>query len=822
MKPERSLRPLWWLFFCTGLSGLLLEQSFERWLSTVVGASRQSGAIVLALYFVGLAIGAWLFTPMSRRIRNGIRLYALLEGVVGLYAIVLGFFPEPILMGSTRLLAAIPADSAGSIAVRVLIGAMWILPPTLAMGATFPAVVRALEQSRGGQQLASRMSSLYAANLLGAVTAALLAPYLFFAYLGVDGTVQSVIVIQAIIVCMALWLARSREKAGTDEGSDPPLASVDSGPHRRSSPVVALAFFSGLTVFAFEVAWIHLIGAAIGMSAFSFSLMLVCVLLGLGLASVFVSRIRAKEKTLPNRALGYAFLAAAITALVSHLLWDRASHILLMFGGGATGFYQGELARLLTAMVILLPCSTMLGMIYPLLFRIEFFPQERAAAVSSQMTMANALGSMIGALGTGFILLNSIGAENTLRGLGVMLALVAIVPLLPWQQKNQARSPQGAKLPRRALVAVCLAAGLVIVPFAMPSWNYASLLSGINVYFRPGHALPTDEIVFLGEDNVGGYTAVVKRVSAADQSVMHTLLTNGKFQGNDTGEVMAQIAFAYLPAAYAKGRQRALVIGLGTGASASTIDAAGFESVEVAELSPTIAKAAKLFSHINRNLFDLPGVRLYVEDGRTHLARHLSGTYDLMSLELSSVWFAGSTNLYSYEFCRLASDRLKKDGVFQQWVQLHHIGTNELVSIVATLRAAFEYVQLHFVGGQGILLASAAPLNLDEDHANAVARKIADAFKDIAATRPVLGAGLLRSTLVLDADDSTRLLQYVKDSGLTLNDDKNRYLEYWSPRFNLEQRDLVPVNLMFLLRFVDPEESAPRARAFGLRIPPKN
>ena len=61
--------------------------------------------------------------------------------------------------------------------------------------------------------------------------------------------------------------------------------------------------------------------------------------------------------------------------------------------------------------------------------------------------------------------------------------------------------------------------------------------------------------------------------------------------------------------------------------------------------------------------------------------------------------------------------------------------------------------------------------------------------------------------------------QQVQQEGLTINNDKNRYLEYWSPRYNLEQRNLVKVNLKRLLQFVDPEERKERARAFGLRWP---
>ncbi len=799
---------LWVLFFGTGLSGLLLEQSFERWLSTVVGASRQSGAIVLALYFVGLALGARLFGPLSRRVRDGVRLYGLLEGAVGLYAMLLAYLPEPLLEASTRLVAAAPAGSAAATGVRILVGALWILPPTLAMGATFPAVVRALEQRGDHARLSSQMSSLYGANLLGAVTAAFLAPYLFFAYLGVNGTLQVVVAIQVAIVGTVLWRSQGQDPGpglDDDDGPGPRPAPDDGG--RSGRAVVLLAFVSGAVVFSFEVLWIHLIGAAIGMSAFSFSLMLVCVLLGLGLASAVVAKIRPAGPALPDAALGGAFAAAAVVCLASLQLWDVTGDILLWFGDGATTFAAGEWARFATAAVVLLPCAVALGITYPLLFRVERFPRARAAVVSSHMAAANALGSMVGALGTGFVLLNTLGAEWTMRGLVAVLAGAGALLLIGPARASTARDP-------KLLLALC--AGLVLLPWLTPRWDLPRLLSGVNVYFAPSHANPDDKIVYLAEDNVSGFTTVVRRAGTPERPPLLTLLTNGKFQGNDGGEVTAQLGFAYLPAAYAHGRRRALVIGLGTGASAAAIHAAGFRAVDVAELSPHMPEAARRFGHINRNLLDLEGVTLFVEDGRTHLTRSPPGHYDVMSLELSSVWFAGTTNLYSRDFYRLAKDRLAEGGVLQQWVQLHHIGTGELLSIVSTLRDVFTHVQLHFVGGQGILLASERPLVLDPAHAADTAEQLTAAFANVPRAGRLLDPRMVEGTRVLDDAAATRLWAYVKDNGLILNDDLNRYLEFWSPRYNLERRDHVRINLRRLLQFADAPTRDTLTARYGL------
>ena len=79
-------------------------------------------------------------------------------------------------------------------------------------------------------------------------------------------------------------------------------------------------------------------------------------------------------------------------------------------------------------------------------------------------------------------------------------------------------------------------------------------------------------------------------------------------------------------------------------------------------------------------------------------------------MELSSVWFAGASSLYSQEFYALTRARLAPGGVLQQWVQLHHLRRRELAVIVHTLRSSFPHVALFVGGAQGVLVASDAPL----------------------------------------------------------------------------------------------------------------
>jgi hypothetical protein len=102
-------------------------------------------------------------------------------------------------------------------------------------------------------------------------------------------------------------------------------------------------------------------------------------------------------------------------------------------------------------------------------------------------------------------------------------------------------------------------------------------------------------------------------------------------------------------------------------------------------------------------------VRTTIDDARNHLLV-TDSRYSLIAMELSSVWFAGASSLYSAEFYRLVRRHLTDDGVYQQWVQMHHIYRPVFAALVNTLRREFEHVALFFGGGQGILVSSKQPL----------------------------------------------------------------------------------------------------------------
>ena len=332
------------------------------------------------------------------------------------------------------------------------------------------------------------------------------------------------------------------------------------------------------------------------------------------------------------------------------------------------------------------------------------------------------------------------------------------------------------------------------------------LTSGEQTYFHRAFVFDETQLRFFHEDTRGGITTVVE--NRVGQRHARVLLTNGKFQGDDSREVTAQDGFALAPMLFVRDWEQALVIGLGTGRSASVVAGMGFEHITIAELAPGIVDAARgEFADLNHHVLERPNVTVVLEDGRNSLLLD-DRTYDLVTVEISSVWLAGQTNLYTSEFYHLAKKRLRPGGALQQWVQMHHVSTDEVATVLASMRDAFPYVSLFVLGGQGVVVGTEEPQLTRPTfftHLGEHAEELGE--RDPSARAATLHASRLLSPEALD--------EVVARLRPTRNTDQNRLLEYSTPRHAIEREDRARENLHALAggRVLTPQPVG--ADAFG-------
>jgi spermidine synthase len=737
------------MFTLSGAAGLVFECVLQRALSRAFGVSAFATSTVLAAYMGGLALGAVVFGRTADKAKNPLKLYAGLELGIGIFAATLPLLIPAIIELFSSVVRGSPLDSPAVIFGRLVIALAVTLLPTILMGGTLPAVAKALMQRELGAAVVAR---LYTLNVLGAALGALLAAYVFMPSFGLSGTAWVGATCNLLAAAIAL-----RVRPGTGEAPAIQEAAVPA-PARGSLLLAAAA--SGLLTFAIEVGWFQLLAVVVGNSVYAFGLMLAVFLLGLMLGSTWVGR--QKESDLGFATLGKVQLYAAIALAVTIPLWDRVPDLFIIAGAAVTSFWGRELVRAIACVEVILVPAAFLGAVFPLVLRLAARDEKVGRAVGG-IAAANTLGAVFGSIGTGFLLLPSVGARGVL--VTVTLACAGLAAL--W-------------LPgRRAGYALAVAA----LALALPNWNLARLGAGSNVYFADtGYS--TGQVIWSRESVASGLTTVVKAPNGGQ-----VLLTNGKFQGNDTGEVAAQRAFAQLPLLLTKDWGRALVIGIGTGCSVGVIGSAPFKEVHAVDLSRDIVDAARqFFVPVNGGLLDSGRVKVHVTDGRNLLL--LDETqYDLVSIELSSIWFAGAADLYNKEFYELVKRRLSPRGVLQQWIQLHHMTRRDAAVILQSVRAVLPHLALFYRGRQGIILASREPIVIDY----AVVTETSKAIAGQLSGAGLPGGDLLSITgdVLLDEEGVKQLIEEeAKKAGLPpekmVSTDDNLWLEYSTPKANAD------------------------------------
>jgi spermidine synthase len=753
------------LFVLSGATGLVDQLCFSKYLSYVVGSTAHAVSAVLSAFMTGLALGAFLGGRFSRSVRRPLVAYGVLELVVAVTVAVSPAAFEAL----APLYASIARSAPGSLvvlsAVRWLAALLIVVVPTTAMGATLPLLSRLLPASSADAAATAlrerRLGALYASNTAGGAIGALLAAYVILPALGMSATVLLSAFGSACIGGLAVFFGR-RGAASLPLG-----ALGDSGVHAAKGAVqnagtaYVVAVASGALVFAAEVIFTHLLALIIGNSAYAFGLILAAFLSCLFLGA---SRAAAVRKRFGEAALPFGLLLTGLALVLSLPLWDKLPLVFDGSGLFVTSFAAREALRGAIAFLVLLVPTVFMGLTFPLLLQ-RVAGSEDLGWWVGRLTTVNTLGAVFGSLATGYWILPALGSERAL----FVVALVFVATGLLTTQFVVGRA---------RLYGYALAGSALLVWFLTPRWDLARLTAGTNVYFE-GWTEP-DEVPFVRDDVMGGVTTVTRTKD------VYTLYTNGKFQGNTGWEMSAQRFFAHYPSIFVSHFDRALIIGLGTGTTLGTVSSYPWKHVDLVEISPAIVEAAdRYFTSVNGGALHDPRLTLHLGDGRNFLLVQ-QRRYDLISMELTSIWFAGAASLYSQEFYRLVQAHLAERGIFQQWVQLHHVTRKDFATVVHTLRTVFPHVALFYGGQQGILVASMQPLAASESRVEEL-QQHPEVLAKTPSERPLMS--LLDDVLVSGSDLDRFLEDSAREAGQPLAElvstDGNLYLEYATPRGNV-------------------------------------
>ncbi|WP_022956179.1 fused MFS/spermidine synthase [Perlucidibaca piscinae] len=786
------------LFFVSGFAALVYQVLFSKFLGLTFGSTAVATYTVLATYMIGLASGTVIGGWLASRLRDPVKAYAIAELAIAAYCLATPFILAVTKNAYVGLATGLPPDADVLVSYKVFLGAFTLLVPTILMGLTTPMLLAYFNRREG---FGASVARLYGANTIGASAGALCTGYFLMPWLGANGTLLFAIAANVMIFFIVLGLRKRTEPIAGSRPTNEVVKPHDTSRDKRRLVLVStILFVCGFITLSLETLYIQLLAVVAGNSAYAFSLMLFSFLAGLGLGAHLAKRLLATSASTPEMLFFKGIFFLIVVILLSTWAWDRLPMYFAGFDGYplATSFGSREIIRGLTCVLLMIPPAICIGFCFPLAMEIlgrgmDVASRPMAFGIASAF---NTAGNIAGVLIGGFILLPAAGSLLSLK-LIALLGLLLLAIIL-WQWRNE--------LDRKSSLASLAAAGLLLM-LSPQQFNLSLLASGANVYFS---SQAYGEVIDHAESIDGGLTTVNRSV-AHDGKETLTLLTNGKFQGDNSKEreMAAQVGFVLAPLLHTEARENALVIGYGTGVSARTLHDAQFKQLDIVDISGDILEMAdKHFSDVNMSIRQKPHVQTHVTDGRNFLLLNQK-KYDLISMEISSIWFAGAASLYNDEFYALARNNLKNNGVLQQWIQLHRISQKDIAYIISTLRNHFKYTWLYFVGNQGILVAT----NDAQRTPNAIALEKIITTPSLRMQLDLYGGhpeSLLEKQL-LGPDEINRFVQTQQekhDDPLIATDD-NLYLEYSTPKGNIRSYiDSLRQNVAFLTSFrIDGEHS---------------
>jgi spermidine synthase len=766
MSSRRFMPALLLLFVGSGCAALIYEIVWFQLLQLVIGSSAISLGVLLGTFMGGMCIGSLLLAHFVGGDRHPLRVYAYLELGIGALGLLI-LFGLPVLssaytsLGTTGVLGLL---------LRGIAAAICLLPPTLLMGATLPAISRWVKSTPEGM---SWLGFFYGGNIAGGVLGCLLAGFYLLRVYDMAIATYAAVTLNLIVAGIALALARvttyEPEPAARIRGPrDQKTKGTEDHSSAGSWAIYTAIALSGFTALGSEVLWTRTLSLLLGGTVYTFSLILAVFLFGLGIGSSIGSALAARVER-PRLALGWCqMLLCAAMAWTSYMLTDSLPFWPINPSISTSPWFnfQVDFVRALWAM---LPGAILWGASFPLALASIAGGRRDPARLVGSVYAANTLGAIGGAVGGSLLLTIWLGTQRSQQALIVVSAIAALLTLDAALMESDAkkRRPQMAA----TLLLAAAMAGAVLLARTVHGVPPILVAYGRYAATRVGEA----DIIYMGE----GWNA----------SVAVSRLSNGVLNYHNAGKVQAssepqdmrlQRMLGHLTTLIPKDPKNALVIGCGAGvtAGAVSIDPA-VQKLTIAEIEPLVPSVvSRYFSDHNFSVVTNPKTRIHIDDAR-HYLMTTDEKFDAITSDPLDPWVKGAAMLYSREFFETVKKRLNPGGVVTLFVQLYESNTEAVKSEVATFLEAFPNGMIfgNTNNGQGydmVLLGQVEPtlINLDE-----IQQKLGHPeYQPIAQSLAQIGMTSVVDLFATFAGNREQLQPWLADA--TINRDRNLKLQY--------------------------------------------
>jgi len=750
----------------SGCAALIYETVWFQLLQLVIGSSGVSLGLLLAAYMGGLCAGSILLPRFVPRRIHPLKLYAVLELGIGILGLLV-LFVVPV-VGRLYVYGVPDSPTAGftGIVLRGIVAGACLLPPTLLMGASLPAIARWLETTREG---VSWMGLLYSSNIAGAVLGALMSGFYLLRVHDMAVATYAAGAINLAVAAFSFILSLRTAYEGISEGAvydRPRTARV-----KRATYIYIAIAISGFAALGAEVVWTRLLSLLLGGTVYTFSIILAVFLFGLWFGSsagAFVSR-RVLHPALALAACQILLIASigwtsyALAYSLPYWPVDPWLSLSPLFN------FQLDLVRCVFA---ILPATLLWGASFPLALAAAAKPGEDPAKLSGEVYAANTAGSIAGALAFSLFLIPDIGTRNSqqvlilVSGAGAIAAAISAMSI---------RSVRNAAV--GAILGAIILSSIVVFSFDDVPWQViaygrriAPTIRAADLYPEPN---PT-KVLFRGE-------GINSSVVIADRAGLRQFYVSGKAEASSApADMRLERMMGHVPALLHPNPRSVLTVGFGAGVTAgSFVPYPEVESLVICELEPSIPPAStQFFAAQNNSVMHDSRARIVYDDAR-HFIFTTKQKFDVITTDPIHPWVKGTSTLYSKEYYELVKAHLNEGGVVAQWLPIYDSDAPTVKSELATFFAVFPNgtVWSNYTpkeGGYDLVLIGGNTSTIDLDATQQ--RLDRPEYAKVLASISEVGFHSAAEIFATYAGRASDLRPYF--AGAVINDDMNLRLQY--------------------------------------------
>jgi spermidine synthase len=735
------------LFVGSGCAALIYEIVWFQLLQLVIGSSALSLGVLLGTFMGGMCLGSYFLPRVLSPQQHPLRIYGLLELGVGVIGI-LELAAIPLIGG---IYTTFVGHGFAGIVVRAGAAAILLIPPTILMGATLPAISRWIETTREG---ISWLGFFYGGNIAGAVFGSLLAGFYLLRVTNMTVTTYVAVAINAAVGIAGIRLsARTPHKALSEDG----IASE--APSNTRAVYIAIAL-SGLAALGAEVVWTRELSLLFGATVYTFSIILSVFLTGLGIGSSVGSVL---SRTTSNPRVTFAVCQGLLILAIAWTCWALA-YTLPYWPVDTTPTlspWTSLEVDLLRCIWAVLPAACLWGASFPLALACIAARGDDPGRLVGGVYAANTVGAIVGSLVFSAVIVPLFGSLTAER---ILIGLSALTSLVLFQVAGRVRFKTAA-LAGVAVAAILLG---VTVPGVPP------LVVAYGRQFSSWVRNPP-KVLYVGE---GRNSSVA--VSEWPSGVRNFHVAGKVEASSEHADMRLERMLGHLSALVHPKPKSVLIVGFGAGVTAGTfVVHPDIQRIVICEIEPLIPQVvSKYFGKQNYNVVNDPRVQIVYDDAR-HFVLTTNEKFDIITSDPIHPWIKGAATLYTTEYFETAKKHLNPGGVISQWVPLYDSTEDVVRSEFATFFKSFPQgtAWSNDIGGRGydvVLIGQNGPTHLDLD---VMARRLSSPeHARVAESLEEVGFRPALSVLATYVGEGQGLQPWLEDADI--NTDRDLRLQY--------------------------------------------